>query len=163
MLYRLMSWHHREDHLARDFIYKVSRSCLPYECMPISCIVSTSTHCGLVTPYGDIYLGQYWLGAVKAQAMACCLMAPSHYMNQCWLIIKGVLWHSFGFKFIRGAHELNPWLVFGDYTFEIKNTSPKANQFKSYTIYQFLFNYHPNNAGCKELIWRSILSLFLVT
>ena len=27
------------------------------------------------------------------QVMACCLMAPSHYLNQCWLIIKGVLWH----------------------------------------------------------------------
>ena len=26
--------------------------------------------------------------------MACCLMAPSHYPNQWWLIIKGVLWHS---------------------------------------------------------------------
>ena len=26
--------------------------------------------------------------------MACCLTAPSHYLNQCWRIIKGVLWHS---------------------------------------------------------------------
>ena len=26
------------------------------------------------------------------QVMSCCLMAPSHYLNQCWLIIKGVLW-----------------------------------------------------------------------
>ena len=25
-----------------------------------------------------------------AQVMACCLTAPSHYMNQCWFIIKGV-------------------------------------------------------------------------
>ena len=24
------------------------------------------------------------------QAMACCLMAPNHYLNQCWLIICGV-------------------------------------------------------------------------
>ena len=29
-----------------------------------------------------------------AQVMAWCLMAPRHYLNQCWLIIKGVLWHS---------------------------------------------------------------------
>ena len=27
------------------------------------------------------------------QIMACCLMAPSHCLNICWLIIKGVLWH----------------------------------------------------------------------
>ena len=26
--------------------------------------------------------------------MAYCLTAPSHYLNQCWLIIKVVLWHS---------------------------------------------------------------------
>ena len=29
-----------------------------------------------------------------AQVMACCLMAPSRYLNQCWLIISKVLWHS---------------------------------------------------------------------
>ena len=28
------------------------------------------------------------------QVMACCLMAPSHYLRQCWLIISKVLWHS---------------------------------------------------------------------
>ena len=28
------------------------------------------------------------------QIMACCLMGPSHYLNQCWLIINEVLWHS---------------------------------------------------------------------
>ena len=26
--------------------------------------------------------------------MACCLTAPSHYLNQCWLIISEVIWHS---------------------------------------------------------------------
>ena len=29
-----------------------------------------------------------------AQVMACCLMASSHYLNQCWLMISDVLWHS---------------------------------------------------------------------
>ena len=29
-----------------------------------------------------------------AQVMACCLTAPSHYLNQCWLTISEVLWHS---------------------------------------------------------------------
>ena len=29
-----------------------------------------------------------------AQVMACCLMAPSHYLNQCWLIISKVLWQA---------------------------------------------------------------------
>ena len=29
-------------------------------------------------------------GSTLAQVMACCLMAPSHYLNQCWLIISTV-------------------------------------------------------------------------
>ena len=37
--------------------------------------------------------------------MACCPMAPSHYLNQCWFIIIGVLWHSPESGFTRGAHE----------------------------------------------------------
>ena len=36
------------------------------------------THCGLVTPYGDSS------GSTLVQVMACCLMAPSHYLNQWW-------------------------------------------------------------------------------
>ena len=37
------------------------------------------THCGLVTSYGDKDLGPHW----STEVMACCLMAPSHYLNQC--------------------------------------------------------------------------------
>ena len=37
------------------------------------------THCGLVMPYDDKS------GSILAQVMAWCLMAPSHYLNQCWL------------------------------------------------------------------------------
>ena len=33
-------------------------------------------------------------GLPLAQIMACCLTAPSHYLNQCWLIICKVEWHS---------------------------------------------------------------------
>ena len=29
-----------------------------------------------------------------AQVMACCLTAPSHYLNQCWLTISKVPWQS---------------------------------------------------------------------
>ena len=32
-------------------------------------------------------------GSTLVQVMAWCLMAPSHYLNQCWLIISKVLWH----------------------------------------------------------------------
>ena len=33
-------------------------------------------------------------GSTLAQVMACCLTAPSHYLNQCWLIISSVQWLS---------------------------------------------------------------------
>ena len=34
-------------------------------------------------------------GSTLAQVMACCLTAPSHHLNQCWLIISEVQWHSY--------------------------------------------------------------------
>ena len=37
---------------------------------------------------------QYGTRSILVQVMACCLMAPSHYLNQCWLIIGEVPWHS---------------------------------------------------------------------
>ena len=40
-------------------------------------------------------------GSTLAQVMACCLTAPSHYLNQRWLIISNVLWHSSEGNFIR--------------------------------------------------------------
>ena len=40
-------------------------------------------------------------GSTLVQVMACCLTAPSHYLNQCWLIISKVEWHSSKGNFIR--------------------------------------------------------------
>ena len=34
-------------------------------------------------------------GSTLVQVMACCRTAPSHYLNQCWLIISEVQWHSY--------------------------------------------------------------------
>ena len=52
-------------------------------------------------------------GSTLAQVMACCLTAPSHYLNQCWLIISEVLWHSlssqFNWKFSRYLTFIQVW------------------------------------------------------
>ena len=37
--------------------------------------------------------------------MACCFTAPSHYLNQCWFIIKGVLSHAPESNIMRSVHE----------------------------------------------------------
>ena len=42
------------------------------------------------------------------QAMACCLTASSHYLNQRWLIIGEVLWHSPEGNFTWSAQDIYP-------------------------------------------------------
>ena len=37
---------------------------------------------------------QHRSGLTLAQVMACCLTAPSHYLNHCWFLISKVPWHS---------------------------------------------------------------------
>ena len=51
----------------------------------------------------------WWLrsGSILTQVMACCLTAPSHYLNQCWLVINKVLWHSSEDIIIRRFEDSN--------------------------------------------------------
>ena len=72
------------------------------------------THCGIMMPFGDIDLGQHWL------VMAFCLTAPIHYLNQCWLIISEVQWHSYQGKFTRDASTINHWNLFESYMYMSK-------------------------------------------
>ena len=37
---------------------------------------------------------QHRSGSTLAQVMDCCLVAPNHHLNKCWLVINGFLWHS---------------------------------------------------------------------
>ena len=59
-------------------------------------------HIHVCTPPGLSPLNSLWpsgtiwcwrSGSTLAQVMACCLMATSHYLSQCWLIISEVLQH----------------------------------------------------------------------
>ena len=50
-----------------------------------------------------------------AQVMVCCLTAPSHYLNQCWLMISGVLWHSPDSKFTENTQDIYRWNEFKIY------------------------------------------------
>ena len=54
--------------------------------------------------YEDPHINSLWSsdtiwcqrsGSTLVQVMACCLTAPSHYLNQNWLIIREVNWHSY--------------------------------------------------------------------
>ena len=60
-------------------------------------------------------------GSTWAQIMAWCLVAPSHYLNQCWLLINEVLWHSPESDFTSAqANMLYNW--FESCTFKIITT-----------------------------------------
>ena len=49
---------------------------------------------GLYSLWASDTILRHGSGSTLAQVMACWLTAPSHYLNQCWLIINGVLWYS---------------------------------------------------------------------
>ena len=56
-------------------------------------------------PSDAIWRWRPW--STLVQVMACCLTAPSHYLNQCWLIISKVLWHSSKDIIIRRFEDTN--------------------------------------------------------
>ena len=58
-----------------------------------ACDIDWLTHRGLMTPYGDIDLGQ--------------LTAPIHYLNQCWLIISEAQSQSYLDNFSRDNLTIN--------------------------------------------------------
>ena len=59
-------------------------------------------------------LWRHIFGSTLAKVISWCLRAPSHYRNQCWLVITDVLWHSPEIDFTWCVHSLNPHYVFGE-------------------------------------------------
>ena len=97
-----------------------------------------------------------------AQMMACCLMAPNHYQNQCWILISEVMWHSPESSFTMSAQttccistmnvktipKLSPTPPRGQWVAECLGTPPSAtisdkthhNQYKKWgSKYWFLY------------------------
>ena len=72
-----------------------------------------------------------------AQVMACSLTAPSHYQNQCWIVINCALWQSPESSFTRSTHELSPQYAFEDYIVKITTTSPMANKLTHWPLEDF--------------------------
>ena len=64
-------------------------------------------------PSDAIWWHRTW--STLAQVMACCLTAPSHYLNQCWLIISKVPSHSSGNHFTKDNSAINHWNLFENY------------------------------------------------
>ena len=76
----------------------------------------STARCHDVLTVNTLASGKFWSsdtiwrqrsGSTLAQVMACCLTAPSHYLNQCWLIISKLQWHSYQGNFTRDASTTN--------------------------------------------------------
>ena len=65
-------------------------------------------------------------GSTLAQVMACCLTAPSHYLNQCWLLISDVSWHSSENNWTVSAQAIILYNNFENDALKITATSPRG-------------------------------------
>ena len=66
--------------------------------------------------------------------MAWCPMTPNHYLNQCWLIISGVLRQSPESNFTRIVNKRYPKHTHQNYTFEITTASPRSQWVNQTTL-----------------------------
>ena len=56
-------------------------------------------------------------------------IAPSHYLNQCWIIIREVLWHSSEGNFTRNAKDIYPGWAWKS-LIKISEASPRSQRVK---------------------------------
>ena len=73
-------------------------------------------YCGFNSLRPSDTIWRHRSGSKLAQVVACCLTAPSHYLNQCWLIMN----------FTGSAWEISSWYEFENYNFEITAPSPRG-------------------------------------
>ena len=87
-------------------------------------IQNINQHFNSLWPSDTIWRHRF--GSTLAQVMACCLTAPSHYLNQCWLNMSMALWHSAEKDFTRNAQDIYPWYQFENYWFKTLTTSSRG-------------------------------------
>ena len=85
--------------------------------------------------------------------MACCLTAPSHYLNQCWLLSSEVLWHSPESNFTAsGQASKSVWRVWKqNYTLKITATFPRHQWVNCTFFFQFVSPDVPGYVGFANL------------
>ena len=100
---------------------------------------------------------QHKSGSTLAQVMAYCLTAPSHYLNQCWLIISKVQWHSSECNFTRDTSAISHWNWLESYLSKILFKSPRGQWVNSsvYLLQQFFLFF----GGCGQPYKQPWLSI----
>ena len=82
-------------------------------------------------------------GSTLAQVMACCLMASSHYLNKCCLIISKIQWHWSEGNFTRNTLGINHRNQLENYLPKISLKSSRGqwvNQFTGHNKWMWAMN-----------------------
>ena len=81
---------------------------------------------GLNSLWPDDAIWRQGSWSTLVQVMAWCLTAPSHCLNQCWLIISKVQSHSSGNHFTKDTSAINHWNQFENYLYKFSSKSPRG-------------------------------------
>ena len=76
---------------------------------------------------------QSWTLSTLFQVIAWCLMAPSYYLNQHWLVVNGILWHLSETNLTANSQDINSWNEFENHTCKSTSTSLRNQWVKSMT------------------------------
>ena len=105
-------------------------------------------------------------GSTLAQVMACCLMAPSHYLNQCWLILSKVQWHSSESIFTRATSAIYHWRLRENWLSQISFKSPRGQWVKNpwqWHLIHPLGTYYPLNNNSTSINIHELTHWCLMT
>ena len=137
----LNSLHFVSSYICRQgFIHKP----LTQHITPISSMTPGKNNCYLNSLWPSKAIWQHRTGSTLVQVMACCLLAPSHFLNQCWLIIDGAQQQSISGILMGSTQDINLWNKFENHTLKKKK----------------ILSHHP---GANELTWSlttHVLSLW---
>ena len=90
------------------FTRVTSTYCWLLSCYILSCYFPKSIEWNLFNSlWPSDAIWRHRLGSTLAWVMACCLTAPSHYLNHCWLITSTVQWYSSEGNLIRYTSATN--------------------------------------------------------
>ena len=115
-------------------------------------------------------------GSTLVQVRACCLTAPSHQLNQCWLLIRQVQWHSLGSNFTVSAQTSILYNEFENYSFAIIATSRRGqwvkleelsyfslHKYKNFHSWKWIWKWHLQNSRALYFVSKSLTLCGLVT
>ena len=113
-----------EHLLSRSYMHSANVSC-NYLGVSLWCICIIVLYQYMLNEVNSLWpsdiIWQHVSKSTMALVMACCLMAPSHYLNQCWLLICEAMLHLLESNFTASAQV--PSNEFEKYAFKISAIS----------------------------------------